>query len=201
MKENRHLSIVIVVHDEAELLRKNLPQFLSIAQEADAEVIVVDDMSTDSTPDVLTQFRQENELLYTTFLPHSLVPNPSRLRLAMSVGVKAAKGDRIVLADIHRPPLSLEWLTGLDDGEAAVVFTNRKGDEVRHVVATDVDDLLPMVLKTERRGGHAHDSQWNKLRHNAYEAISVRREKAFDVIKLFDQTIDGLQRLSLSLKL
>jgi len=129
------------------------------------------------------------------------VPNPSRLRLALAVGVKAAKGDRIILADIHRPPISLEWLTGLDDGEAAAVFTNRKGDQVKHVVATDVDDLLPMVLKTERRGGHGHDGQWNKLRRGVYEAIAVRRDRVFDVIKLFDHTVDGLQRLSLSFKI
>ncbi len=201
MKENRHLSIILVVHDDAELLRQNMPQFLSVVKEADAEIIVVDDMSTDETPNVLSEFRKESELLYTTFLPHSLVPNPSRLRLALAVGAKAAKGNRIVLADIRRPPISLEWLTGLDDGEAAAVFTNRKGDEVKHVVATEVEDLVPMILKAERRGGHVHNSRWNKMRRGAYEAVSVRRERVFDVVKLFDQTVDGLHRMSLSLKI
>jgi len=201
MKEIKHLSIILVVHDQAELLEQNLPQFLSVAQEADAEVIVVDDMSSDNTPEILKQFSMENELLYHTFLPHSLVPNPSRLRLALSVGVKAAKGKRIVLADIHRPPISLEWLTGLDDGEAAAVFTNRKGDSVIHVVATDINDLLPMVLKTERRGGNGHNSKWNKLRRGVYEAFAVKREHVFDVIKRFDQPVAGIQRLTLSLKI
>ncbi len=201
MKETRHLSIVIVVHNEAELLQQNLPQFLSIAQEANAEVVIVDDMSSDETPDILKQFCQQNEHLYTTFLPHSLVPNPSRMRLAMSIGVKAAKGDRIILADLQRPPISLGWLTGLDCGEAAAVFTNRKGNKVTHIAVDDVDELMPMILKTERRGGHLHESQWNKLRRGAYEAISVKREHAIDVVRLFDQNVDGIQLLTLSLKI
>ncbi len=201
MMEDKHTSLVLVVHDHADLLRQNLPQFLSIAQEAHAEVIVVDDMSTDETPDILKQFRAEHELLYTTFLPHSVVQNPSRLRLALSVGAKAAKGQRIVLADIHRPPISLEWLTGLDDGEAAVVFTSRKGDKVTHVVATDVEDLIPMILKAERRGGHGHEGQWNKRRRGVYDAVAVRREKVYDVIRCFDHTVNSWKRLSLSLKM
>ncbi len=201
MTEDRNISIVLVVHDQATLLLQNLPQFLSIAQEAHAEVIVVDDMSSDDTPDILKQFRDEHQELYTTFLPHSVVMNPSRLRLALAVGVKAAKGQCIVLADIRRPPISLEWLTGLDDGEAAVVFTSRKGNEVTHVVASEVEDLVPMILKTERKGSHVHEAQWNKKQRGAYDAVSVRRNRVFDVIKLFDQTVDGWQLLSLSLKI
>ncbi len=199
--EDRHISIILVVHDQAELLRQNLPKFLRFAEEANAEVIVVDDMSSDETPDILKQFRDKHERLYNTFLPHSVIMNPSRLRLALMIGVKASKGQRIVLADIHRPPISLEWLTGMDNGEAAVVFTNRKGDKVTHVVATNVEDLLPMVLKAERRGGHGHQGQWNKMRRGAYDAIAVRREKVFDIVKLFDQTVDGWQLLTLSLKI
>ena len=109
-----------MVHDKAEALEHNLPQFLTVAGASHAEVIVVDDSSTDTTPDVLKLLKEENPHLYTTFLPKS-VPNNSRLRLALNIGVKAALADRVVFADIHRPPLSNEWLTGLENGEVTAV--------------------------------------------------------------------------------
>lgn len=194
-----HMSVILVVHDQAELLRQNLPQFLEIAEAAEAEIIVVDDMSNDETSDVLQVMRNDNERLYTTFLPQSVVINPSRLRLAMAVGVKAAKGGRIVFADIRRPPISAEWLTGLDEGNAALVYTNRQREAVTHVIATALDDLKTKVLKAERRGSHLHDAKWRKIHRGAYDALCVRREEAFDAIQWFDQKIGGMKLLALRL--
>jgi glycosyltransferase involved in cell wall biosynthesis len=127
------ISLVIVVHDQAEVLVHNLPQFLAVAGAAQGEVIVVDDSSTDATPDVLKLLKEKNPHLYTTFLPRS-VPNNSRLRLALNIGVKAAISNRIVFADIHRPPLSNEWLTGLENGEVTAVYCRLKhgAPEVTH---------------------------------------------------------------------
>ena len=68
-KETASISVIIVVHNEAETLEENLPTFLSTAQEAGAQVIVVDDMSSDDTPDVLQRLLLEHSNLYTTFLP------------------------------------------------------------------------------------------------------------------------------------
>lgn len=198
--ENIRISIVLVVHDQAQVLEQNLPQFLGVAEEADAQVIVVDDMSTDDTPDVLQRMRAENDRLYTTFLPKSVIINPSRMRLALSVGAKAAKGDYIVLADIKRPPVSSEWLTGLSDGEVAAVFSRRKGNSVFHIVATDIEDLRSMILKAERKSGKGHRGRWMKKRRGLYDAISVRRERVFDVIKYFDQPIRGQQLAGLRLR-
>ena len=91
--------MVIVVHDQAEALERNLPQFLTVASAAQGEVIVVDDSSADDTPNVLKLLKESNAHLYTTFLPKS-VPNNSRLRLALNIGVKAAISQRVVFADI-----------------------------------------------------------------------------------------------------
>lgn len=198
--EQLKLSVVIVVHDQSELLEQHLPLFLSTAEEAGAEVIVVDDMSTDDTPDVLKRLRQEHPALYTTFLPVSVVINPSRLRLAFSVGIKAAKGERVVLADISRPPVSAEWLTGLADGEACAVFSSRKGSSVTHVAVTDLDDLRPLVVKAERKSGCGHRGRWLKRWRGLYDAVSVRRDRAFDAIKLFDQPVNGWKLMTLRLK-
>lgn len=189
MTDKKNISVVIVVHDQALLLEQNLPQFLTVAQEAGAEVIVVDDMSSDDTPNVLQQMRTQYDNLYTTFLPVSVIINPSRLRLALNVGVKAAKGEYVVIGDIHRPPISTGWLIGLADGEAAVVYTSRKGNNLTHIVATELDDLSSLVLKAERKSGKGHQGSWLKRRRGLYDAISVRREKVYEAIKLFDQPV------------
>ena len=99
--EKKKFSIIISVHNQKTLIEQNLPKFLEVAQLADAEVIVVDDMSDDETPDILKQLLTDfPDVLYTTFLPYSVVVNPSRKRLSLTVGAKAAKSERIVLADI-----------------------------------------------------------------------------------------------------
>ena len=126
------LSFVMVVHNQGEMLEHNLPLFLSQPCQMTYEVIVVDDTSTDNTSDVLKQQKEEYPNLYTTFMPVS-VTNPSRLRLAMTIGIKAAKGEWIVLADIQRPPTSPEWQKtrrGLYD--AVSVRKDRVFDAIRY---------------------------------------------------------------------
>lgn len=198
-KETASISVIIVVHNEAETLEENLPTFLSTAQEAGAQVIVVDDMSSDDTPDVLQRLLLEHSNLYTTFLPKSVVPNPSRIRLALSIGIKAARGQYLVFGDISRPPVSLEWLTGLADGEAALVYTSKK-KQVTHVVATSLTDLQAQVLKAERRSGRGHEGRCLKLHRGLYDAFAMRKEKAFEALQYFDQDIRGGQLLALRLR-
>jgi hypothetical protein len=191
MTDKKKISVVIAVHDQEALLEQNLPRFLTVAGETDAEVIVVDDMSSDDTPNILKRMRSEYQQLYTTFLPVSSVLNPSRLRLALNVGVKAAKGDYVVIADISRPPLSATWLLGLADGGAALVYSSRKGNHVTHLVADDLDDLQSAVLKAERKSGRGHKGRWQKRRRGLYDAIGIRRENVHRAVMLFDQPLRG----------
>ena len=198
--ETKTISILLVVHDQAALLEQNLPLFLDTAKEAGAQVVVIDDMSTDSTPDVLQRLRNDYDNLYTTFLPKSVIKNPSRRRLALSVGVKAAKGNYIVMADIHRPPLSVEWLTELSDGEAALVYTNRKGEQTTHVVASQLEDLKSTIIKAERKNERGHCGHWLKQHRGLYDAFAVKKSRAFDAISYVDQPVSGWQLLGLRLK-
>jgi len=186
------------VHNQETLLEQNLPQFIEAAQGADAEVIVVDDMSDDGTPDILKQMRAEYpDVLYTTFLPHSVVVNPSRKRLSLTIGIKASKTSRIVLADIQRPPSSVEWLQGLTEGAAALVFG---GDKIVHVLATDLSDFHSIISKAERQSGKGHRGKWLKRRRGLYDALSVNRGNVYDAIQLFDRPISGLNLLGLRMK-
>ena len=190
MENNNTFSIILAVHNEADKIELNLPAFLETATEASAQVIVVDDMSSDDTPDVLTRMKAEHpDVLYTTFLPESVIINPSRLRLAFSVGAKAAKTPYIILANINRPPRNVGWLYGMADNEAALVYSLRKGNQVVHVTTTDVEDLRPAILKAERKKGKGHSGRFLKMRRGLYDAVCVHRNHVFDVINMFDRPI------------
>lgn len=193
--DNILISVVIVVRDQAELIEQNLPLFLGAAEETQAEVIVVEDTSTDEVHDMLQLMRSNAPRLYTTFLPRTIVMGQSHQQMALSIGVKAAKGNYIVMADIQRPPCSSEWLKGLADGEAAVVFCKPKKQEVTHLVASDPEDLKAMILKAERKSGQGHNGRRLKMRRGLYDAVAVKKLYAFDTIRLFDQRI-GLWRLA-----
>ena len=194
------ISIVMTVHDQAEALEQNLPAFLTVPYEGTFEVIVVDDMSADETPDVLKRMKAEYPNLYTTFLPESVIFNPSRKQLALSVGAKAAHYDYIVLTDIHHAPVNTEWLAGLADGEASLVYTNRKKNRVTHVFATDLKDLRPTILKAERHSLRNYSGTWFRKRRGLYDAVCVKREHIFDTIRLYDHRIRGFRLLGLRLR-
>ncbi len=190
--------MVIVVHDQADALEHNLPQFLTVASASQGEVIVVDDSSTDNTPDVLKLFKEGNPQLYTTFLPKS-VPNKSRLQLALNIGAKAALSSRIVFADITRPPLVNEWLTGLAEGTVTVVYCRLKHGtpQVLHQLFDDIEEASNVVLKAERRGGGGHRGRWFRMRRGMYDAIAVNKEQIVDAIKLFDQRLTAGRKMKL----
>jgi glycosyltransferase involved in cell wall biosynthesis len=196
--EKKNISIILTVHNQDELLRQNLPQFLEVAREAGAEVIVVNDMSEDDTADILTQMQAEYpDVLYSTFLPHSVVVNPSRKRLALTIGAKAAKTERVVLADIQRPPVSTAWVVGLADGEAAMVYS---GKALTHVSGTELDDFRSVISKAERQSGKGHCGRWFRRRRGLYDALAVNKRNIFEAIQLFDRPFRGFNLLGLRLK-
>ncbi len=192
--------MVIVVHDQAEALERNLPQFLTVASAAQGEVIVVDDSSADDTPNVLKLLKESNAHLYTTFLPKS-VPNRSRMQLAMNIGVKAALSERIVFADITRPPLVTEWLTGLSDGAVTAVYCRLKHGtpQVSHQMFDDMEEAADFMLKAERRDGGGHRGRWFRMRRGMYDAIAVNKEHTLEAIKLFDQRLSMGRQLRLGM--
>lgn len=197
-KEYR-MSVVLTVHDQAEALEQQLPLFLSMECGVAYEVIVVDDASIDETPDVLSRMKAEYANLYTTFLP-ATGHNPSRQRLALTLGVKAAHSDCIVLADIQRPPVSAAWMEGLLVSDAAVVLvysSRRAGQGVYHQPFYHYEEARRLIVKGERSSGHGHRGRWMKLQRGLYDAVAVNRRHAFDVVRWFDLPVGGFQLMSL----
>lgn len=102
------VSIIFTPHDNAEELSKNLPCYLYQYYPTDFQVIVVAPQNDHETSDVLKRFAG-NKSLYTTFIPESS-RYMSRKKLAITLGVKAAKHDWVMMADICCRPQGEDWL-------------------------------------------------------------------------------------------
>ena len=102
------LSVILCVHNQAEALRRHLPTILN--QDYDAfEIIVVDMASTDDTRIVLEAFELDHPNLRHTYTPSS-TRDLSLERLALSLGIRAARGEWVVLTKAGAEPLSPRWL-------------------------------------------------------------------------------------------
>jgi glycosyltransferase involved in cell wall biosynthesis len=129
------LSVIITAHDQAQELSNNLPAFLSQVYPAGYEVIVVNAASNDDTEDVLKRFKSINSNLYTTFTPDSS-RYMSRKKLAITLGVKAAKNEWIVLTEPSCIPISDKWLASIghrctDHNDIVIGYSNfQKGKNI-----------------------------------------------------------------------
>lgn len=73
------------------------------------EVIVVNDGSEDNTQQVLEQYAQQYNNLYVTFVPREARVLSSK-KLALTIGIKAAHYDYLLLTDADCRPESRQWI-------------------------------------------------------------------------------------------
>ncbi|MBR5697778.1 MAG: glycosyl transferase family 2 [Prevotella sp.] len=103
--------LVTVQNKQAHLLRRHLPQLLSQEYEAGYEVVVVAEKGDSDTEDILNSYAG-NPLLYATYVPDSS-RYMSRKKLAITLGVKAAHNEWIVMTDAYCSPAGNHWLQAL----------------------------------------------------------------------------------------
>lgn len=106
--EQTPVSIVICARDEEENLRKFLP-FILEQDYPDFEVIVINDASFDNTDDYLSLMMKSYPNLRTTFVPDGTT-NLSTKKLGITLGIKAAKNDLILLTDADCMPEGKDWI-------------------------------------------------------------------------------------------
>lgn len=111
------ISIIICARNEAENLRKNLPSILN-QEYASFEVIVVNDASTDETPDVLNYFLLKYQHLRIITIANKKIMGKKG---ALAAGIAAAKHEWLLLTDADCYPLiypfgSKNWILGMIKG-------------------------------------------------------------------------------------
>ena len=107
--ESPGISIIITAKNEADNLLANLTLILE-QDYPNYQVVVVNNSSTDSTDDVLNELRSRYpSKLYTTYIPiDSETVNDKKL--ALTVGIKAAKHDILLFTEADTKPLTNKWV-------------------------------------------------------------------------------------------
>lgn len=105
---NTPVSVIICARNEAENLKKNLPTILS-QDYPNYEVIVVNDCSEDESEFVLDQFQKQYKHLKVTTIKQDEKFVHSK-KLALTVGIKAAKNEWLLLTDADCYAESPKWI-------------------------------------------------------------------------------------------
>ena len=107
--EQPPVSVIICARNEGDNLNRFLPLVLEQNYE-NYEVIVVNDGSCDDTKDVIKELQKVYHNLYITNIPEE-TRIISHKKLAITVGVKAAKNEILLFTDADCRPLTPDWIS------------------------------------------------------------------------------------------
>lgn len=105
------VSVIVYSYNQAEYLQRNIPILLA-SDYPDFEVIVVDDGSNDDTEEVLTIIEQRSDAFYHTRLDQG-VRTVSRRKLALLLGIKAARHEVLLFTHAQCVPTSPQWIRSM----------------------------------------------------------------------------------------
>ena len=127
-KDNGPISLIICAKNEEVNLKKNLEKVLN-QDFKEFEVIVVDDQSTDSTNYLLNFLSKKYSNLKVVTLNKNVNSRIGK-KFALSIGIKTAKFDNLVLTDADCIPNSRKWLSlissGFDNHDIVLGYSNYK---------------------------------------------------------------------------
>ena len=189
-------SVIMTVFDNGSAIEQHLPAFLTQTYEPGYEVIVVDESSTDQTDDVLKFSKQQYPHLYTTFLPKP-DSHINRKRLALTIGVKAAKNEWIIFSDIHAFPKDETWLQTIANnlGNASgIMLGYYKKNNLKMRMFEDLEAVSDYIIKGERQRADGHKGAHLRRLRGKYDFIVVRTDEAHELLKCFEQHV-GIGRL------
>ena len=123
------VSIVVPVQNEADALSRHLPLFLS-QRFAHYEVVVANAAAEDAlTADVVKNFQDHHAHLRYTFVPESRRRNVDAHKVAVALGIRAARAPWLVVVEPDCAPSSNEWLQHLsthctDENDVVMGYAN-----------------------------------------------------------------------------
>lgn len=118
-KSERSISVIICARNEEENLERFLPRVLE-QEYPSFEVVVVNDSSTDGTENLLSELSVRYGHLRYTSIPRNEKFLHGK-KLAVTIGMKSARYDHVVLTDADCYPVSPFWLQHM-----ASRFTEKK---------------------------------------------------------------------------
>lgn len=127
------VSVIVCAHDEEENIKELVPLLLQ-QDYAEFEVIIVEDRSNDGTFDYLLEATKANARLKMVRV-ESKPEHINGKKFALTLGIKAAKHDWVLLTDADCRPSSTQWITEMSKNflsEAQIVlgyspYLKRKG--------------------------------------------------------------------------
>ncbi len=105
------VSVIICAHNELENLKILIPKLLAQAYSR-FEIILVDDRSDDGTYEFLQEEKMKTQVLKVVrvdFVPDHVQPK----KFAITLGVKAAQNDLVILTDADCEPASIHWIRSM----------------------------------------------------------------------------------------
>ncbi|HQY11826.1 MAG TPA: glycosyltransferase [Ferruginibacter sp.] len=114
ISQTHPVSVIVCARDEAANLVKNLPGVLIQQYRTTHEVIVVDDNSFDDTKYLLEEFQKSYKQLHAVQLKQEAKFIPGK-KFPLSVGIKTAKYEIVLLTDADCVPASEFWIEKMQE--------------------------------------------------------------------------------------
>jgi glycosyltransferase involved in cell wall biosynthesis len=109
------ISVVICARDEAANLANNLPGVLVQQYNTTHEVVLVNDNSEDETKYLLEEFKKSFKNLNPVLLSQEAKMINGK-KFPLSIGIKSAKNETLLLTDADCMPASEHWMRLMQDG-------------------------------------------------------------------------------------
>jgi glycosyltransferase involved in cell wall biosynthesis len=162
MSEAPFISVVVPAFNEAADIRRTLDALIAQSYQA-KEIIVVDDCSTDGTPQIVREYDLAGVRLLQT-------PRRSERCAARNLGIRSARGDVVVIlnADVAPAPDYLDRIAEHYRGGADYVLVESK--------IVNTGKMFPRYLEAIHQASYGGQDwiQWT-------EGFSCRRSAAIDV--------------------
>jgi succinoglycan biosynthesis protein ExoA len=184
------ISVIVPVRNEAKHIEYVLDQLVHQHYDHERfEIIVVDGVSTDGTPDLVTNYAKG-------YANIRLFSNPHRLSsAARNIGIRQSRGDVVLIVDGH---CELE-----DDMllcKLAKAFERSGADCLGRPQPLDISQTTPLqraiAIARSSRLGHHPDSFIYSKEERFVPAISVAvayRRNVFDKVGYFDEHFDACE--------
>ena len=177
------VSIIVVTYFNRELTRLCLDAVFRTTLHPNFEVIVVDNASTDGTPEMLEEYARRHDNLRILLNRTNLGFAP-----ANNQGIRIATGERLVLLNNDTVPARgrlTRMLRHLDDPQIGIVVavTNFSGNESRIAVPYTTLDAMPAFAEDYAR---ANEGKVFDIHVAAMYCVGLRRD-AYDTIGPLDE--------------